>query len=97
MHAGLTEGFNGGVGRAAGGAVLFDLTTVMSRQITKALASHETDRARLPRPSLLKNVYTPLLYSSSIDGLRPGAKLEIKKKVVHIESARELCVIHGNK
>ena len=28
------------------------------------------------------------LYSSSIDGLRHGAKLEIKKKVVHIESAR---------
>ena len=30
--------------------------------------------------SLLKNVYSPLLYSSSIDGLRHGAKLEIKKK-----------------
>ena len=44
------EGFNGGTGRAAGGAVLFDLTAVMSRQITKALASRETDRARLPRP-----------------------------------------------
>ena len=29
-----------------------------------------------------------LLYNSSIDGLRHGAKLEIKKKVVHIESAR---------
>ena len=26
MHAGLTEGFNGGAGRAAGGAILFDLT-----------------------------------------------------------------------
>ena len=26
MHAGLTEGFNGGAERAAGGAVLFDLT-----------------------------------------------------------------------
>ena len=25
MHAGLTEGFNGGARRAAGGAVLFDL------------------------------------------------------------------------
>ena len=66
MHAGLTEGFDGGeeacsAGRAAGGAVLlfdliaggaglFDLTAVMSRQITKALASRETDRARLPRP-----------------------------------------------
>ena len=50
LHAVLTEGFNGGVGRAAGGAVLFDLTAVMSRQITKALASRETDRARLPRP-----------------------------------------------
>ena len=44
------EGFNGGVGREAGDAVLFDLTAVMSRQITKALASSETDRARLPRP-----------------------------------------------
>ena len=50
LHAGLTEGFNGGAGRAAGGAVLFDLTAVMSRQITKALASRETDRARLHRP-----------------------------------------------
>ena len=39
LHAGLTEGFNGGAGRAAGGAVLFDLTALMSRQITKALAS----------------------------------------------------------
>ena len=44
------EGFDGGeetcsAGRAAGGAVLFDLTA-----ITKALASRETDRARLPRP-----------------------------------------------
>ena len=44
------EGFNGGAGRAAGDAVLFDLTAVMSRQITKALASRETDQARLPRP-----------------------------------------------
>ena len=77
---GLTKGFNGGAGRAAGSAVLFDLTALMSRQITKALASHETDRARLPRPSLLKNVYTPLLYSSSIDGLLHGAKIEIKKR-----------------
>ena len=50
LHAGLTEGFNGGAGHAAGGAVLFDLTAVMSRQITKALASHKTDRARLSRP-----------------------------------------------
>ena len=55
LHAGLTEGFDGGeeacsAGRAAGGAVLFDLTAVMSRQITKALASRETDQARLPRP-----------------------------------------------
>ena len=55
LHAGLTEGFDGGeevcsVGRAAGGTVLFNLTTLMSRQITKALASRETDRARLPRP-----------------------------------------------
>ena len=49
------EGFDGGeeacsVGHVAGGAVLFDLTAVMSRQITKALASRETDQARLPRP-----------------------------------------------
>ena len=36
--------------------------------------------------SLLKKCI--LLYSSSIDGLRHGAKHEIKKKVVHIESAR---------
>ena len=86
------EGFNGGAGHAAGGAVL--LTALMSRQITKALASHETDRARLPPSRLLKNVYTPLLYSSSIDGLCHGAKLEIKKKVVRIESARELCVMY---
>ena len=55
LHVGLTEGFNGGEeacspGRAADGAVLFDLTAVMSCQITKALASRETDRARLPRP-----------------------------------------------
>ena len=50
LHAGLTEGFNGAAECAAGGAVLIDLTTVMSRQITKALASRETDRARLPRP-----------------------------------------------
>ena len=50
LHAGLTKGFNGGAGHAAGGAVLFDLTAVMSRQITKALASRETDHARLPRP-----------------------------------------------
>ena len=60
----------------------------MSRQITKALASHETDQARLARPLAFKKMYTPLLYSSSIDGLRHGAKLEIKKKVVHIENAR---------
>ena len=26
MHAGLIEGFNGGAGHAAGGAVLFNLT-----------------------------------------------------------------------
>ena len=50
------EGLNGGVGRAAGGAVLFDLTAVMSRQVTKALASRETNRARLP--SSLLNMYT---------------------------------------
>ena len=55
LRAGLTEGFDGGeeacsAGRAAGGAVLFDLIALMSRQITKALASRETDRARLPRP-----------------------------------------------
>ena len=37
--------------------------------------------------SLLKNVYfcTVVL---TIDGLRHGAKIEILKKVVHIESAR---------
>ena len=29
-----------------------------------------------------------LFYSTTIDGLRRGAKTEIKKKVVHIESAR---------
>ncbi len=29
-----------------------------------------------------------IFYSSSIDGLRHGGKIEIKKKVVHIESAR---------
>ena len=56
----------------------------MSRQITKALASRETDQARLPLPLPFKKCI--LLYSSSIDGLRHGAKLEIKKKVVHIES-----------
>ena len=58
LHAGLTEGFDGGeeacsAGRAAGGAVLVDLTTLMSHQITKALASRETDQARLPRPLAL--------------------------------------------
>ena len=58
----------------------------MGRQMTKALASLETDQARLPRPLAFKKCI--LLYSSSIDGLRHGAKLEIKKKVVHIESAR---------
>ena len=31
LHAGLTEGFNGGAGRATGGAVLFNLIAVMSR------------------------------------------------------------------
>ena len=59
---GLTEGFNGGAGRAAGGVVLFDLTAVMSRQITKALASRETDRARLPRPLAFKKC----IYSTSV-------------------------------
>ena len=62
MHAGLTEGFDGGeeacsAGRAAGGAILFDLTAVMSRQITKALASRETDQARLPCPLAFKKMY----------------------------------------
>ena len=57
MHVGLMEGFNGGAGRAAGGAVLFDLTTLMSRQITKALASRETDRARLPGPLAFSKMY----------------------------------------
>ena len=78
MHVGLMEGFNGGARRAAGGAVLFDLTAVMSRQITKAHASRETDQARLPRLQPFKKYI--LLYSSSIDGLRHGAKLEIKKR-----------------
>ena len=55
LRAGLKEGFDGGeeaysAGRAAGSVVLFDLTAVMSRQITKALTYRETDRARLPRP-----------------------------------------------
>ena len=55
LLVGLTEGFDGGeeacsAGRAAGSPVLLDLTAVMSHQITKALASRETDRARLPRP-----------------------------------------------
>ena len=50
----------------------------MGRQMTKALASLETDQARLPRPLAFKKCI--LLYSSSIDGLRHGAKLEIKKK-----------------
>ena len=57
MHAGLMEGFNGGAGRAAGGVVLFDLTAVMSCQITKALASRETDRARLPLPLAFEKMY----------------------------------------
>ena len=52
---GLTEAFDRGeearsARRAAGSVVLFDLTAVMSRQITKALASRETDQAILPRP-----------------------------------------------
>ena len=37
-------------GCAAGGAVLLDLIAVTSCQITKALASHEIDQARLPHP-----------------------------------------------
>ena len=55
LHAGLTEGFDGGeeacsAGRAAGDTILFDLKAVMSRQIAKVTASRETDQARLPRP-----------------------------------------------
>ena len=34
------------------------LPAVMSRQITKALASRETDQARLPRPLAFKKMYT---------------------------------------
>ena len=55
----------------------------MSHQITKALASRETDQARLPRPLDFKKCI--LLYNSSIDGLRHGAKLEIKKGGTYIE------------
>ena len=87
MHAGLTEGFNGGAGRAAGGTVLFDLTVVMSHQITKALASRETDRARLPRPLTFKKMNI-LHFCTVVVSMDCAMEQNLKKKVVHIESAR---------
>ena len=79
MHAGLTEGFNGGTGHAAGGAVLFDLTTLMSHQITKALASRETDRARQPHPLAFLKMYI-LLFCTIVVSMDCAMEQKLKLK-----------------